>query len=154
MIARDGELPWHLPDELSYFRRTTLHKPVIMGRKTFDSIGRRPLPKRKNIVLTRQKEFQTDDESVVVTNNLEDALKQAQHTGSGECFVAGGAEIYSLALNQADRLYQTVIEANIDGDTFFPEFDESSWKVICSEIHAVDDRHDYAFEMSVLERVQ
>ena len=123
VIGKDGDLPWRLPDDQRFFRRTTLGKPIIMGRKTFEEIGR-PLPKRRNIVLSRRG---LDAEGVEVATTLEAALALARSDAPGEAFIIGGAEIYSLALPMTDRLYMTLIDAELDGDTWFPDFDTTNW---------------------------
>lgn len=126
VIGCNNSMPWHIPEDLQYFKRTTMGKPVIMGRKTFDSIGR-PLPKRPNIVVTRQPEWQAD--GVKVTNSLEQALSLAPTMcNSSEIMIIGGAEIYRQALPLANRLYITQIKASFEGDAFFPEWDVTEWK--------------------------
>lgn len=149
VIGKDGSLPWHLPDELAYFRQTTSGKPVIMGRKTFDSVGRKALPKRKNIVISRGEIVEPDVEH---TRSIEEAFDLARKTRADECFVLGGSDTYRLSLPFADRLYQTIVHGQVDGDILFPEYDLSNWQVISSKFHPVDDRHAYGFEMQVLER--
>ena len=121
VIGRDNTLPWRLPDEMRHFMRTTLGKPVIMGRKQFDAMGK-PLPKRTNIVLSRDPTFAPN--GAVVARTLDEAIQRARDVTneSDEAVVIGGAQIYALALPRADRLYFTLIDAEIDGDTFFPEF--------------------------------
>jgi dihydrofolate reductase len=155
VIGRDNSLPWTLPDEMRHFVRTTRGKPVIMGRKQWESMPR-ALPHRTNIVLTRQRGYRAEN-AIVVTDfdqALDVARDAARRTGADEIMVIGGAEIYALALPRADRLYQTVIEAELDGDTFFPQFDIREWQRISSEAHAADDRHAYAYHIDVLERAR
>lgn len=147
VIGRDNTLPWHLPDEMRHFIRTTLGKPVIMGRKQFDSMGR-PLPKRANIVMSRNAGFHAD--GVTVVRDLDAAIAAAD--GADEAMVIGGAEIYALALPRADRLYFTLIDAELDGDTFFPEFDERAFTLTHSEHHPADARHAYAYTIRILDR--
>jgi dihydrofolate reductase len=154
VIGRDNQLPWHLPDEMRHFMRTTLGKPVIMGRKQFQSMGK-PLPRRTNIVLSRNPDFAAA--GVAVVRTLDDALSYAEAVdrdpGNDEIMVIGGAEIYALALPRADRLYCTVIDAELDGDTFFPEFDLSQWRETRRSEHPADARHAYGYSVRVLERV-
>jgi dihydrofolate reductase len=153
VIGRDNALPWHLPDEMRHFMRTTVGKPVIMGRRQFDSMGK-PLPKRANIVLSRDPRFRP--KGVLVVRDLDTAIATAEteaaKSGATEICVIGGAEIYALALPRADRLYFTLIDAEIDGDTVFPEFDEREWREVSRESHAPDARHAYGYTVRVLER--
>ena len=149
VIGREGTLPWRLPDELAYFREITLGKPVIMGRKTFDSIGRRPLPKRQNIVISRHA---IDEKGIHHAHDLIEALSIAHRSGTDECMVVGGSRVYEDALPLADRLYQTIIHAELEGDVFLPEFDTTQWTETQCVHHAVDETHAYAFDMMVLER--
>lgn len=133
VIGRNNELPWYLPQDLKYFKSVTLGKPVIMGRKTFESIGK-PLPGRTNIVVTRQPDWKFA--GVLVAQGLAEALNVAQqfrgelHQLSEEVMVIGGAEIYRHALPLADRIYLTRVEAEINGDAFFPELPATTWKLI------------------------
>jgi dihydrofolate reductase len=130
VIGRNNELPWHLPQDLKYFKSVTLGKPVIMGRKTFESIGK-PLPGRTNIVITRQSDWQ--HAGVLVASSVKDAVALAENfrnelgQASEEIMVIGGAEIYRSALPLADRVYLTRIEANVVGDAWFPELRDTDW---------------------------
>lgn len=131
VIGRNNQLPWHLPQDLKYFKAVTLGKPVIMGRKTYESIGR-PLPGRTNIVITRNKDW-VAAEGVIVTNSFEQARLEAQKVlGSAasdfdEAMVIGGAEIYRAALQFADRIYLTRVDVEPEGDAFFEALDEAEW---------------------------
>lgn len=128
VIGRDNQLPWRLKGELQYFKATTLGKPVVMGRKTFESIGK-PLPGRSNIVITRNRDFSAP--GVLVAGSLDEALRMAddisQRDGAGEIMVMGGGEIYRQALPLAHTLYLTRVHADIEGDAWFPDFDETRW---------------------------
>ena len=148
VIGKDGWLPWDLPDELQYFRSTTAGKPVIMGRRTFESVGR-PMPDRLNIVLSRRG-YQAA--GVEVAADLDAALAIASRDPADECFVIGGTEPYRVALPRADRLYATFIDAAMDGDTFFPPFDFAGWHVVHSSQHPIDDRHAHAYRIEIYER--
>ena len=148
VIGRGGDLPWRLPDDQRFFRRTTLGKPIIMGRKTFDEIGR-PLPKRRNIVLSRR---EVATEGVDVARDLESALALAKSDAPEEAFIIGGAQIYALALPMLDRLYMTLIDTELEGDTWFPEFDLANWREVQRKDHPADDRHAWPFTISVFER--
>jgi dihydrofolate reductase len=152
-IGRANALPWNLPDEMRHFVRVTRGKPVIMGRKQFESMGK-PLPGRANIVLTRDSTWYAD--GVQIVRSFDEALvlarRVANRTKADEILVIGGGEIYALALPVADRLYMTVIDAELDGDVFFPPFDESEWREVGREDHAADDRHAYGYSIRVLDR--
>jgi dihydrofolate reductase len=150
VIGRDNDLPWHLPDEMRHFMRTTLGKPVIMGRKQFESMGK-PLPRRTNIVLSRNAGFAPD--GAVVVRDLDTAIAVAVQSGAEEVMVIGGAEIYRLALPRADRLYFTQIDAELEGDTLFPEFDETKFREVSRDYHPADARHRYAYTIRVLDRL-
>ena len=142
LIGKKNQLPWRLPADLAHFKKVTFGKPVIMGRKTFESIGR-PLPGRTNIVLTGSADFSA--EGVLVAHSLEQALEHA--AGADEAMIIGGSMIYRLALPIADRLYLTYVDNDHEGDAWFPEFDPADWRVIASEQHAADENNscDYSF---------
>lgn len=148
VIGRDNALPWHLPTDLKNFKTVTMGKPVIMGRKTFESIGRR-LPGRLNIVVTRNADFRA--EGCTVAGSFDAALDAAG--SSDEVFVIGGAQLYRVALPKADRLYLTRVEAVVEGNTFFPSFDPSRWRPVSSELHLPDETHNFSFRCEVWERV-
>ena len=138
-IGINNTLPWHLPNDLKYFKNVTMAKPIVMGRKTYESIGR-PLPGRTNIVITRQSDYQA--EGIVVVNSLQQALDKAEEinviAGHEEVMVIGGAEIYQQALLQADRLYITHVHSEVEGDAFFPDVSWSDWQEFKREDHAAD----------------
>jgi dihydrofolate reductase len=147
IIGRDNGMPWHLPDDLKHFKALTLGKPVLMGRKTFDSIGR-PLPGRTSLVLTRASDWSVP--GVTVVKDLEAAIDAA---GSApELVVAGGAQVYALALPRVTRIYLTRIHAAIDGDTRLPPLDAADWREVSTELHPADARHPYAMSFVTLER--
>ena len=154
VIGRDNQLPWHLPDEMRHFMRTTLGKPVIMGRKQFESMGK-PLPKRPNIVLSRNPEFAPD--GVTVVRTFDDAIEYAEAVNrdphNDEIMVIGGAEVYALALPRADRLYYTLIDADLEGDTLFPQFELAQWREVSRVDHPADARHRYSYCIRVLDRI-
>jgi dihydrofolate reductase len=153
VIGRNNKLPWYLPNDLKYFKQVTFGKPVIMGRKTWDSLGK-PLPGRTNIVITRQSDFQAEGAKVVAT--LEEAVTMAENVafieGQDEAVVMGGAEIYALALPKADRLYLTEVHAEVDGDTWFPEYDTAEWKEIGREDFPAEGPNPYDYSFVVYER--
>lgn len=150
VIGVDGRLPWRLPEDLRRFKAATLGKPVVMGRKTFESIGR-PLPQRHNIVLTRQVGFSVPEPAVTVVPTLEAALQAAGDVP--EVMIIGGAEIYQLALPLAQRIILTRVHANVQGDTHFSPLDPKAWRVASSETYAADEKHAYSMTFEDLERV-
>ena len=143
VIGRDGTLPWKLPEDLKFFKNITMGKSVVMGRRTYESIGH-PLPGRTNIVLSR-KNYMVP--GVLTASNLEKALDQvrALHGDQTECFVIGGAEAYAQSLPIADKLFCTLIEDEIQGDTFFPEIDFKKWTLVTEKSFQKDERHKYPF---------
>lgn len=153
VIGQDGRLPWRLPTDLKFFMSNTLGKPVIMGRKTFETL-KAPLPGRTNIVLTREVGYRRD--GIQVADNFAQALRlaktQCQADGGDEIMIAGGAEVYRLGLAVATRLYVTRVEATPEGDTVFPELDWSAWRELSSEHFEADDRHSAAFTITIYER--
>ena len=150
-IGRDGGLPWHLPDDLKRFRALTTGHHVIMGRRTFESIGR-PLPRRTSLVISRDPSLRIEGGRVLPSVGA--ALDQARAAGEDEAFVVGGSSIYAAALPIADRLYLTRVAARVDGDAFFPPIDEADWSERSREAHAADDRHAHAFALVVFDRVR
>lgn len=150
VIGTGGDLPWHLPAELRYYRATTLGKPNIMGRKTHEAIGR-PLPKRHNIVISRDPTYKAEGCDTVTT--IEDAIERAKKDNIEEIFVIGGGEIYKIALPLADRLYLTRVHTVIEGgEAFFPEVAWDQWKEVQRTEHAVDAENSLAFTMLVYDR--
>ena len=147
VIGRDGGLPWHLSADLKRFKRLTMGHHIIMGRKTFESIGR-PLPGRTSIVVTRQTEFAAS--GVLVAHNLNEALELA--AGDDEAFIIGGAEVYRLALPHVDRIYLTEICADVRGDTTFPELDRGAWHLVDESHYDADDRNDFEHTFCILDR--
>lgn len=153
VIGRDGGMPWHLPEDLKYFKRVTMGKPIIMGRKTFQSIGR-PLPGRLNIVVTRDAAYAP--EGVMVAHSLDRALdaarSRAEEDGADEIMVVGGGQIYADAVDRTDRVYLTEVHDTIDGDTAFPELPESDWREISRDRHEAAKEGDPAYSFVILER--
>ena len=154
VIGKNNDLPWRLPDDMKFFMTTTKGHHVIMARKNYVSLldKFKPLPERTNILVTRQKHFHAP--GCLVVNNIDSAIDIARKNGEPELFVIGGAEIYNLTMNVADRLYLTEIDAVVDGDTFFPVFDNKEWKEVSRKPHPADDRHRYAFDYVIYERSQ
>ena len=147
VIGLDGDLPWHLSSDLKHFKAITMGKPLIMGRKTHESIGR-PLPGRKNIVLTRSNDYVA--EGCIVVNSQEQALELV--ADAEEVMFMGGAGIYAEALSHANRLYLTEVHAEVEGDVYFPEFDKHEWKEIEQEEHSADEKNEFDYSFVVLEK--
>ena len=150
VIGRDGGLPWRLSGDLRYFKAVTMGKPIIMGRKTFESIGR-PLPGRPNLVVSRTPGF--SPEGVCVYDSLEAAVAHAEELESGEVMVIGGAGLYEAALEIADRLYLTEVHAEVEGDVTFPAFDHVEWAETSREKHAAGEKDDHDHSFVVFDRV-
>jgi dihydrofolate reductase len=146
VIGRGNRLPWHLPHDLRHFKRLTLGRPIIMGRRTWESLPGL-LPDRTHIVITRDPGYRAD--GAVVVHSLDAALAAA---GGEEALVVGGAALYAQALPRAWRLHLTLVDAEIEGDTFFPAIDPAEWREVARENHAADERHAYPFAFVTLER--
>ena len=154
VIGLDGAMPWHLSEDLKYFKRVTMGAPIIMGRKTFDSIGR-ALPGRANIIITRDNNYTS--EGIDVVHDLESAIEKAfsdgVKQGKDEVFIIGGAQIYALALSQANRLYLTEIHKTFAGDAYFPEIQTEDWLEIERDARDPETPDGPAYSFVVLERV-
>ncbi len=153
-IGINNKLPWHLPEDLRYFKQVTMGKPIIMGRKTFESIGR-PLPGRVNIVISRQDSY--EPKGVKVVDSLPAARELAESIclidGVDEAMVIGGAQIYAQAIEEADRLYLTEVDAEINGDAWFPEFERSAWSEIGREDFLAEGPNPYNYSFIVLDKI-
>lgn len=147
VIGRGDGLPWHLPDDLAHFKASTLDRPMVMGRKTWETLPG-ALPRREHVVITRQPGYEARGATVV--HSLEEAL--AHLAGAPEVCIVGGAEIYAAALPIATDLVLTHVEADVEGDTFFPEVDWSAWRVVDERAHPADARHAYPFRITMYER--
>ena len=146
-IGKNNQLLWHMPADLKHFKRITSGHTVIMGRRTYDSVGK-PLPNRRNIIITRQ------DISIPgceVVKSVDEALELC--AGEEEVFIVGGAEIYKLAMDQTDRIYLTIIHHSFDADTVFPEIDYMQWKETAREDHQPDEKHKYSYSFITLDRI-
>lgn len=154
VIGKDNDLPWRLPDDMKFFMETTKGHYVILGRKNYESLPPKykPLPNRTNIVVTRQKEFNAP--GCIVVNNMDDAFNIARDNGEHEVMVIGGSEIYKFALPDADKLYITEVQAEVDGDVKFPVFKTSEWKEVSRIHHEKDERHAYSFDFVLYERTK
>ena len=149
LIGKDGHLPWRLPDDMRHVRALTVGKPLIMGRRTYESIGK-PLPDRVSIVLTRDPAFKCD--GCLVARTPDEALSLAGD--APEVIVFGGAGVFKDFLPRADRIYMTEVDTEAAGDTYFPPLDPSEWREVDRQPHAADSRHPFAFEFVTLERVR
>ncbi len=149
-IGQDNQLLWTLPNDMKFFKNTTWGMPVVMGRKTFESLGK-PLPGRTNFVITRQKDWTS--EGVTVATDINDALQKAAETNSKEIFVIGGGEIYWQSMAVADRIYLTRVHAEFpEADAYFPDIEEDQWKLICNEDFEQDGKHAYAYSFQIWEK--
>jgi dihydrofolate reductase len=153
-IGLGGGLPWRLPADMKRFKALTPGHPMVMGRKTFESIGGSPLPGRWTVVLTRDRSWSAP--GVEVAHTIDEALAMAiamaESTGDGEVFVAGGEDVFRLALDRADRIQLTRIDRDFPGDTFFPEFDEAQWRVVEREDHGPTDAAPFSYSFLVMDR--
>ena len=147
VIGKDNQLIWHLPDDLKFFKRTTMGCPIIMGRKTFESVGR-PLPGRENIIVTRNKDFLFDGCTIV--NSLNEAIETTN--GNEQVFIAGGGEIYTEALPLVGIIYLTRVHHEFEGDTYFPDLNENEWVEVFREDHQKDEKHAFDFSILTFER--
>ena len=156
VIGRNNALPWYLPNDLKYFKKVTFGKPIIMGRHTWESLPKRPLPGRQNIIITRDWEYAA--EGARVYSNLNAAINSAKaiaaRNGEQEVFIIGGQSLYERALPMADILYISEIDADVDGDVSFPEFDESQFREVATKSFEKSERNDHAFKLRVLERIR
>ncbi|MEW7006501.1 MULTISPECIES: dihydrofolate reductase [unclassified Lentilitoribacter] len=155
IIGRDGDMPWRLSTDLKRFKKVTMGCPIIIGRKTFQSFGGRPLPGRQNIVVSRSP---FEAEGITNTHSLEDAIgiasSTAKKTNKNEIFIAGGGQIYELALEYSSRLYITHIDAKIDGDTKFPKIDSNIWKISHEEYIPTGEKDNYATRYVIYDRLE
>lgn len=151
VIGRDGGLPWRLPRDMRFFKQLTTGHTIIMGRRTWDEI-RRPLPDRRNIVVTRDAE--RDFPGAERVSSLDEALARAAAAGDAEAFVIGGGEIYREAMPRADRMYLTAVHATVAGDTHFPGWDPAEWRLVTEEGHDADERHLHPFTIRRYDRLR
>ena len=151
VIGKDNKLPWHLPNDLKYFKNLTWGMPILMGRKTFDSIGK-ALPGRKSIVITRNKDWAHENVEVVLS--IEEAISSAKADDINEIFVIGGAEIFSSSFDKADRIYLTRIHHQFDGDVYFPELQVDDWALVQNKFCHADDKNAYSHTFQVWNRIK
>jgi dihydrofolate reductase len=150
VIGRDGGLPWHISSDLKRFKAITLGKPVIMGRKTWESLPKRPLPGRQNIVITRQSQYIAD--GAVVVADVDAALRAAGN--AEEIAIIGGGEIYAMIFRRADRIYLTEVGMDVSGDTFFPDIKPADWQETAREVHVAGLSDSAGFTLRTLDRVR
>lgn len=164
VIGIENRLPWKLPADMRWFRQHTLGKPIVMGRKTFESFGSRPLPDRQNIILTRNAHYCENsrgkgsgdntntitERDIEITSSLQGAVDLAQN--AEELMVIGGADLYQQSLPRADRLYMTLVHADIKGDAYFPQFDLAQWRELERHDHTADEKNAYNYSFCILER--
>lgn len=150
-IGLNNQLLWHLPDDLKFFKQHTLNKPVIMGRKTYESIGSKPLPKRTNVVISRSREYPVAD-GVLLFDSFHAALQYLQQ--EEEVFVIGGAQLYDLAWPICSRLYRTLVHTSPPADTFFHHQPNDDWALVYEEHHVADEKHAYAFTFQIYNKKQ
>ncbi len=149
-IGKDNQLLWHLPNDLKFFKNTTWGFPVIMGRKSFEAVGK-PLPGRTNIVVTSRPHWKATD-TITVASIEEGIQKAIAATNSKVIFITGGGEIYKQSMDIADTIYMTRVHATLDGDTFFPEIDESKWQLTSNQDFTADEKHAYAYSFQIWKR--
>jgi dihydrofolate reductase len=151
IIGAKNELPWHLPNDFKYFKNKTWGMPVIMGRKSYESL-KKSLPGRINIVVTKKTNWHPDD--VFVVNNIDDAVENAKESDAKEIFIIGGGEIFKQTINIVSKIYLTRVHATVDGDTFYPELDKEKWKLIDQQSFPADEKNNYAYTFEVWEKIK
>ena len=149
IIGKDNDLPWHLPGDLKWFKAKTMSRHIIMGRKSFESL-KKPLPKRINIVITRDKSYYHS--GAIVVHSIDAALDYANREGEQEAFILGGGKIYEQTKELWDRLYLTEVHASPEGDTLFPEINTDDYTISFEERHEADEKNEYAYTFKVMER--
>lgn len=151
VIGKDNRLPWHMPDDLAYFFRMTRKRHIIIGRKNYEANGK-ALPNRVNIVVTREKDYLAP--GCIVVHSFKDAIDYARESGEDEVFISGGSEIYIATLDLTDRIYLTLIDAEVEGDVYYPELEMNQWHVVSEEEHKADLRNKYNYTYFVFERIK
>jgi dihydrofolate reductase len=152
VIGKDNSLLWHLPNDMKFFKNTTWAMPVVMGRKTFESLKHKPLNGRFNIVITSQKDLQPVDGKITIADSPEHSIELAQHTDCKEVFVIGGGEIYKAFMPMAHKIYLTRVHANFEGDTFFPDMPAHEWDLAYSHDLPADEKHAYPYSFQLWQR--
>ena len=150
VIGKNNQLLWHLPKDMKFFKNVTWAMPVVMGRKTFESMGSKPLSGRRNIVITRKPDWKAEGVSVV--NNMEAAIALANDLNYKEIFVIGGGEIYLIAFERANKIYMTRVHAELEGDTYFPVINKNDWTMVSNTDNPSDEKHAHPFSFQLWER--
>ncbi len=150
VIGKNNDIPWYLPADLKYFKAKTLNHHIIMGRKSYESIGRR-LPKRTNIIVTRNPYFIATN--CLIVHSVEEALELALDNGEEEAFIIGGAQIYELSIPYLDRLYITEVDLEVEGEVFFPELDMTEWKLVSEDPRKAEGKNEHDYVFKVYERI-
>ncbi|MFY7880068.1 MAG: dihydrofolate reductase [Lacibacter sp.] len=151
-IGKNNQLLWHLPTDLKFFKNTTWAMPVIMGRKTFEAIGSKPLPGRTNIIISRSRQPESSFSNVLFALSLDESIQLARQTNAKEIFIAGGAQIYELAMPLANRIYMTRVHAHFDADAYFPEYNVQDWDIKQNTDFLSDEKHAYSFSIQCWEK--
>ena len=152
VIGKEGKLLWHLPNDMKFFKNNTWGMPVVMGRKTYESLAGDPLPGRFNFVITRNGNWDPHTDKVKIVSDLQEAIGASGQTDCKETFVIGGGQIYAEAMAIADRIYMTRVDAVLEGDTWFPPIDEKTWEMVSHLDFLPDEKHAYAYSFQVWER--
>lgn len=151
VIGKDNDIPWYLPADLQYFKKTTINHHIIMGRNCYASIGK-PLPKRTNVIVTRDPYFISSN--CLIARSIPEAIQIAHENGETEAFIIGGGQIYAQTMDLCDKLYLTEVDLTVDGDIFFPELEMTQWELISEEKHSKDDKNDFDYTFKVLKRTR
>ena len=151
VIGKDNDIPWHLPADLKYFKRITMGRTVIMGRNCFESIGR-PLPKRTNIILTRDPYYISS--GCIMAHSIQEALQIAEDSGETEAFIIGGGKVYEQTIHLWEKLYYTDVDLEVEGDVFFPEIDQKEWQLQSAIYNPTDEKNAFNFTFKVYDRIK
>ena len=149
VIGKGNQIPWHLPNDLKFFKNKSWAMPVIMGRNTYESLEK-PLPGRINVVITSKEDWKRDD--VVVAHSIDEAIKKAKEADANELFIIGGGDIFKQSMNIVNRIYLTRVHTTLDGEVFYPEIDKNVWQLISEDPHPADDKHAFAYTFQLWER--
>jgi dihydrofolate reductase len=150
VIGKDNQIPWYLPADLKYFKKTTLNHHILMGRKVYESIGK-ALPKRTNVIITRNPFYIASN--CITVHSLEEGIELAKANGEKELFIIGGGQIYDIAMPYADKLYWTTVDLDVEGDVYFPKINIENWRMISEENHEKDDKNEYNYSFLIFERI-
>ncbi len=151
VIGKDNRLPWRLPADMAFFKKTTSDHHVIMGRKNFEA-EKKPLPNRTNIIVTSQPDYKA--EGCTVVHSIEEGIELARKNGETECFIIGGGEIYRQSLKITDQIYLTIIDIEMEGDVFFPEINFDNWKIVRQNEYGKDEKNPYDFTIYLFKRLR